>query len=147
MSQGQLTFNQLNLVVGDMGATVAFYRRLGLDIEAGRGAQHVAVPLPNGTLLEFDSTSFVPSWDSGWNGTTGGTTVLGFGVSSRDGVDALYADLVAAGYRGRQPPYDAFWGARYAIVNDPDGNGVGLMSPIERERNFWPPAALPAAAG
>ena len=57
----------------------------------------------------------------------------------------MYGDLVAAGYRGRQPPYDAFWGARYAIVDDPDGNGVGLMSPIEADRKFWPPATPPSA--
>ena len=71
--------------------------------------------------------------------------MLGFAVSSGEAVDALYGDLVAAGHRGRQPPYDAFWGARYAIVEDPDGNGVGLMGPVEKERKFWPPAPLPAA--
>ena len=140
------TFNQLNLVVRDMDATVAFYRRLGLTIDADTGAIHVQATMANGMLLEFDSTTFVPQWDGGWSGSTGGSTVLGFGVSSRDDVDALYRDLVAAGYRGRQPPYDAFWGARYAIVNDPDGNGVGLMSPIAAARKFWPPAPLPTAS-
>ena len=34
----------------------------------------------------------------------------------------------------QQEPYDAFWGARYAIVEDPDGNAVGLMSPIDPDR-------------
>ena len=43
----------------------------------------------------------------------------------------MYADLTGAGYRGQQPPYDAFWGARYAVVEDPDGNAVGLMSPSD----------------
>jgi len=128
-----------------MGATIAFYRRLGLETDADAGAYHVALRLPGGMLLEFDSTEFVPKWDSGWSGSTGGSTVLGFAVSSRERVDALYEDLVAAGHRGRQPPFDAFWGARYAIVDDPDGNGVGLMSPIENERKFWPPGPLPAA--
>lgn len=128
-----------------MDATVAFYRRLGLAIDADAGAIHVQVTMPNGMLLEFDSTEFVTQWDSGWSGSTGGSTVLGFGVPSREAVDAVYGDLVAAGYRGRQPPYDAFWGARYAIVDDPDGNGVGLMSPIEADRKFWPPATPPSA--
>lgn len=142
--QDKPTFNQLNVIVRDMDATVAFYRRLGLEISAEEGAFHVAVRVSKGLLLEFDHTSFVPQWDSGWNESTGGGTVLGFGVSSRDGVDALFADLTRAGYRGRQRPYDAFWGARYAIVEDPDGNCVGLMSPIEIERKFWPPNLPPA---
>ena len=143
MKQDRPAFTQLNLVVRDMGATVAFYRRLGFDVNAEPDAFHVAVTLPNGVLLEFDSTSFVPQWDSGWNGSTGGSTVLGFQLPSREGVDALYLDLTQQGYRGRQRPYDAFWGARYAIVEDPDGNGVGLMSPIERDRKVWPPSSPP----
>ena len=135
-------FSQINLVVRDMGATLAFYRRLGLQIDAEAGAEHVAVEFSNGMHLDFDSITFAPSWDSGWDGSTGGSTLIGFDLDSREAVDALYADLVAAGHPGRQPPFDAFWGARYAIVNDPDGNGVGLMSPVEGERKFWPPAPL-----
>ena len=55
-------------------------------------------------------------------------------------MDARYADLTAAGYRGQQPPWDAFWGARYAVVEDPDGNPVGLMSPIDPARRSAAPA-------
>ena len=29
-------------------------------------------------------------------------------------------ELTGVGYRGHQPPYDAFWGSRYAIVEDRD---------------------------
>jgi uncharacterized glyoxalase superfamily protein PhnB len=53
---------------------------------------------------------------------------MGFAVPSRVAVDELYAELTAHGASGRQKPYDAFWGSRYAIVADPDGNEVGLMS-------------------
>ena len=60
--------------------------------------------------------------------------VLGFKVGSRERVDEIYADLVAAGYRGQQPPYDAFWGARYAVIEDPDGNAVGIVSPVDPGR-------------
>ena len=33
-----------------------------------------------------------------------------------------------AGYEGHKEPWDAFWGHRYAIVHDPDGNGVDLFA-------------------
>jgi hypothetical protein len=59
-------------------------------------------------------------------------------LPTRQAVDDRYAELTSAGYRGRQPPFDAFWGARYAIVADPDGNDVGLMSPAEDSRRTWP---------
>ena len=60
-------------------------------------------------------------------------------------VDDTYTDITSAGYSGRQQPYDAFWGARYAIVEDPDGNPVGLLSPIDAARKPWPPAPPPRA--
>jgi uncharacterized glyoxalase superfamily protein PhnB len=66
--------------------------------------------------------------------------VVGFSVSSREEVDRLYGEMTAGGHRGLQAPFDAFWGARYAIVEDPDGIAVGLMSPILANRRSPPPA-------
>ena len=140
-----MELNQLNIPVRDMDATVAFYRRLGVTVDAGPDAFHVAARFPSGMLLEFDSTAFAAQWDTGYRGGTGGSAVIGFGCDSRAAVDERYADLVDAGYVGRQPPYDAFWGARYAIVEDPDGNPVGLMSPIDAAARFWPPSEPPRA--
>ena len=47
--------------------------------------------------------------------------------------------MTSAGYRGLQAPYDAFWGARYAVIEDPDGLAVGLMSEISAARKSAPP--------
>ncbi len=141
----QPLLSQLNMVVRDMDATLAFYRLLGFTIEAEPGARHVELPLPNGLVVEFDDTHSVSMWDSGWPGRTGGSMIPGMALPAREAVDQRYAELTAAGHTGRQPPYDAFWGARYAIVEDPDGNPVGLMSPIEESRRSWPPAPPPRA--
>ena len=145
MSEHGPVFHQVNLVVRDMAATVAFYRRLGLTIPDTRpewDPHHRSAVLPGGLDLDFDSEEFAREWNHGSAGARAGSGVLGFRVESRTAVDALYADLTAAGYRGQQPPYDAFFGARYAVVEDPDGNPVGLMSPIdEAERRPAPPHA------
>jgi catechol 2,3-dioxygenase-like lactoylglutathione lyase family enzyme len=135
--------SQVNLVVGDMAATLAFYRRLGWPIETPT-PDHAVAELPDGMRVEFDSRDFAAVWDSGYRGATGGSTLLGLGTAGRRDVDDLYADLVAHGGRERQPPYDAFWGARFAIVEDPDGNPIGLMSPIEESRRLWPPTRAPS---
>jgi len=74
-------------------------------------------------------------------GTTGASTVLGFWVTTCDAVDEIYTDLTGAGHRGHQPLYDAFWGGRYAIVDDPDGNSVGIMSPQDRTESSGHPAS------
>jgi len=47
--------------------------------------------------------------------------------------------VTSTGYRGLQPPFDAFWRARCAIVEDPDGIAIGLMSPIDPTRRTAPP--------
>jgi uncharacterized glyoxalase superfamily protein PhnB len=65
--------------------------------------------------------------------------VIGFSVQTRAAVDEIYAELTGAGHAGIQAPYDAFWGARYAIVADPDGNHVGIMSPLDDSMRGAPP--------
>jgi catechol 2,3-dioxygenase-like lactoylglutathione lyase family enzyme len=136
--------NLFTVIVRDMDKTLAFYGLLGLTSDAEPGSPHASISFPNGVSLDFDSVEFVPMWDSGWKGATGGSTLVSFSVASPEGVDALYAKLTQAGHPGRQQPFDAFWGARYAIVDDPDGNGVGLMSPIEAARKTWPPEPPPS---
>lgn len=131
--------DQFNLVVSNMEATVAFYRRLGLtipDTDPAWQSHHRNAQVEGGIDLDFDSAEFVRHWNKGWRGGT--TGVLGFKVDSREAVDRIYQDLTGAGYTGQQSPYDAFWGARYAIVEDPDGNPVGIMSPIDPGRRSDP---------
>lgn len=148
MSDTQPVFNLIDLVVRNMDATLAFYRRLGLNIPDARvwrtesGAHHAEVQMPSGVTIHFDSIPLAKSYNTGWReqAAGGSRSVLGFSLASRDAVDEQYAALVAAGYTGSQPPYDAFWGARYAIIEDPDGNHVGLMSPVDPSRSRPPPA-------
>jgi catechol 2,3-dioxygenase-like lactoylglutathione lyase family enzyme len=128
-------FDQINIVVRDMDAAVAFYRRLGIDIPDGMpewDAHHRSASVSSGLDVDLDSMTFARQWDEGWPGASG--CVIGCKFASREDVDRVYGDLTGAGYRGQQPPWDAFWGARYAIVEDPDGNAVGLMSPIDPAR-------------
>jgi len=139
-------FNQLNIVSGDMEASIAFYRRLGVEISdqavwRTKSGAHHANARSGETDFEMDSVAFARIWNPGWSGHADlkGRVVLGFHVPSREAVDAAYADLTDAGYTGLRAPHDAFWGARYAIVEDPDGIAVGLMSPRSPEFRSPPP--------
>lgn len=133
--------DQLNLVVHDMAESVDFYRRLGLEIPdtlPDWQKHHRAATTSGDVDLDLDSTAFAPSYNAGWSDGRSGV-VVGFRLATREDVDALYAELTGAGYAGQQPPYDAFWGARYALVEDPSGNVVGLMSPPDPARRTPPP--------
>jgi uncharacterized glyoxalase superfamily protein PhnB len=141
MTQKRAVLDQLNIVVGDMAAALDFYRTLGIEFEespAPWASHHRKLEVDGELDVDLDSATFAKQWDSGWPAGKSGV-VVGFRVTSREDVDALYAELTGAGNVGHQPPYDAFWGARYAIVLDPSGNAVGLMSPVDPERRTRPP--------
>ena len=138
MSPQTATLNQLNVLVRDMKASVEFYRRLGLDIPDSGDIwddHHRTADSLDALHLEFDSTRFGEKWA----GRSDTGVVLGFSVTTREAVDELYDHMIAAGHEGHRHPHDAFWGARYAILEDPDGNLVGLMSPIDDAHRSRPP--------
>ena len=151
MSQS-VALRGLNLVVDDIDASVAFYRTLGLEIPdeaVWRAGEmfHVEVEMPDGFKLELDSHGLARYYLGAELGTKAGSSqapgggVMGFGVPSREAVDERFAALTAAGHKGLKAPFDAFWGARYAVVADPDGNPVGLMSPVDPDRRSAPPVS------
>jgi catechol 2,3-dioxygenase-like lactoylglutathione lyase family enzyme len=139
-----IRLDQVNLVVHDVPASRAFYARLGLQFRdvahPDWDAHHVSARHNETTPLDvdLDSESFASKLNSGWSG--GSRAILGFKVESRDEVDTLVASLASEGVTVQQAPYDAFWGARYAVVSDPDGNGVGIMSPIDPARRSETPS-------
>jgi catechol 2,3-dioxygenase-like lactoylglutathione lyase family enzyme len=123
----------VELVVADMAATLAFYRRLGLEvpIEADH-EDHVDVDLGGGLRLAFDTEETIRSFDPQWSrpGPGGHRVALAFECAGPQEVDAAWADLTAAGYDGHLPPWDAEWGMRYAVVRDPDGTPVDLFASL-----------------
>jgi catechol 2,3-dioxygenase-like lactoylglutathione lyase family enzyme len=123
----------LELVVSDMAATLAFYRRLGLDIPPEADDQpHAEAELGGGMHLAWDTEETIRSFDPDWRPATGPghRVALAFACDSPAEVDQAWADLTGAGYEGHLEPWDAFWGMRYAIVRDPDGARIDLFAPL-----------------
>lgn len=123
-------FDAISIITADLAASLAFYRRLGLDIPAGaEAAPHVEVVLPGGQRLLWDTEDVILSFDPSWERPAGGERLgLAFVCDSPAEVDALYAELTGAGHAGHLEPWDAEWGQRYAVVLDPDGSGVSLFA-------------------
>ena len=140
-----VALEQINIVVHDMQRSLAFYRLLGVSLEDRRGPpewapHHANGVTANGVRVELDSVAFAKQWNPGLDQAKLGSAVLPiFHVSSREEVDRVHARATAAGHRSQKTPEDAFWGARYAIVEDPDGNPVGIMSAIDDSKRRPPP--------
>ncbi len=131
--------NGVYLFVRDLEVTVAFYRRLGVSVRTF-GENFARAETPGGMSIEFGTAALTASYDTGWQPPSGGSSnTLQFSLSSRQAVDDMFRELTAAGYHGHLAPIDAFWGSRFAIVDDPDGNIVGLHSPQDDSLRSPPP--------
>jgi uncharacterized glyoxalase superfamily protein PhnB len=118
----------LGIVASDLERSRAFYRLLGVEIAAGD--DHVEATLPNGMRLMFDTEDVMRSFRPDWKRATGNQFALAFECASPADVDATYARVVEAGFHGEKEPWDAFWGHRYAQLQDPDGVGVDLYAAL-----------------
>lgn len=137
----QPQLDQINVVASDLPAVVAFLRNLGLDVSdtlpAWMGHHRRIDSTGTGLVVDVDSSAFAAEWGGlprGWTGV-----VLVVRVDDRGAVDALHERACAAGAVSLRQPYDAFWGARTALVKGPDGLVFGFMSPIEPQARTAPP--------
>lgn len=138
---------KVNVVARNFDETLRFYRMLGMEIDdplaQPPGVLH-ATANTNGVDFALDNEHLARLYNAGWRTDTPKSAVLlTIALDTRDEVDVLYRQLIEAGYPGKQPPYDAFWGARYAVVCDPEGNDVGLESPTDRNMASFPSVPSP----
>ena len=121
----------IEIVVEDMAASLAFYRRLGFDLPASADAEpHTEHELPGGLKIAWDTVATVESFTPGYKRPSSSGIALAFECADPAEVDSTYADLVGAGAPGEHKPWDAFWGMRYATVLDPDGYGIDLFAKL-----------------
>jgi catechol 2,3-dioxygenase-like lactoylglutathione lyase family enzyme len=106
--------NALGIVVSDMARSIRFYRLLGLDV----------AETPD------DTEDVVVSFRPDWSRETGNQLGLAFECATPTEVDEVYARVTAAGFHGEKEPWDAFWGQRYAQLQDPDGVPVDLYATL-----------------
>ncbi|GEK22709.1 VOC family protein [Cellulomonas xylanilytica] len=133
--------SQINLVVADVARSGEFYRDLGWDV--GEPVDPHAEIRFDGLSVELDEHSSVAFWNSGSPDDDAAATLLSIHLDSREAVDALWSRMTGLGHESRQRPFDAFFGSRFAVLADPDGHQVGLLSPRSDEHRSDPPQRAP----
>lgn len=126
-----IAFSLVGIATQDMAASLGFYRLLDVAIPEGKEAEdHVEVDF-GGVRLAWDTVEVLEQVYGGWEPQpTGQRIELAFDCQTKEEVDAAYARITAAGHRGHRAPWDAVWGQRYAIVEDPDGNLISLFAAL-----------------
>lgn len=119
----------ISIVTNDMPAAIAFYERCGLTLRDG-GPAEAHSEFDGGSIkVMLDTREVITAIDPNWTPPAGGHAMaLAFDCGSPGQVDAVYRDLVDDGAGSHKEPWDAFWGQRYAVVTDPDGNAVDLFA-------------------
>ena len=122
----------IGIVVAHMGEAMDFYRKLGFEFVMGDESQtHTEATAPGGMRVMFDTEASVKSFSECVRPTGSHRVSLALVCESPAEVDRIHHELTVAGARSHLAPFDAFWGQRYAIVLDPDGNGIDLFAPAE----------------
>jgi catechol 2,3-dioxygenase-like lactoylglutathione lyase family enzyme len=122
--------NAIGVVAADMARSIRFYRLLGLDVPETPDEGHVDTFLPNGVRFMLDTEEVIRSFRPDWSRAAGNQIALAFECANPAEVDATYKRAVDAGFHGEKEPWDAFWGQRYAQLQDPDGVGVDLYAAL-----------------
>jgi catechol 2,3-dioxygenase-like lactoylglutathione lyase family enzyme len=126
------TLNGIGLAAADMATSLAFYRRLGLDIPAAADHEpHAEAVLDGGIRLMWDTHAALRAFDPDWTPSAGGPS-LAFLCEDAAEVDRVHDELVADGSHSVKAPWDAPWGQRYAILHDPDGYQIELFAWVKR---------------
>jgi catechol 2,3-dioxygenase-like lactoylglutathione lyase family enzyme len=115
----------VGLVVSDMRRSLAFYRRLGLEIPLGEDEKRFVMHrMASGVTIFFDTVFFPENDPERQPAPRGSYNIsLEFYAGTREAVDALYAELTGLGHVGRKAPWKST-GPYAAIVEDPDGNPI-----------------------
>ena len=95
------------------------------------GEGHVEVGLPGGLRLLFDTEDVIRSFHPNWTPMRGGRTRPRVRPARRRRAwTRCTPTWWRPGTRASWRRSTAFWGQRYAVVLDPDGNGVDLFAPL-----------------
>ncbi len=119
-----LQLSMVGLMIEDMPTSLAFYRKLGLEIsDESDTLQFVLLRMESGVTLFWD-TVFANTYDPTRERPTGGYQVmLEFFLEDEGAVDAKYEEMIGHGYHGRRAPIQTN-GPYAAMIDDPDGNVI-----------------------
>jgi predicted lactoylglutathione lyase len=122
--------NAIGVIVSDMERSIRFYRLLGLNVPETPGEGHVDTMLPNGIRIMLDTEEVIRSFRPDWSRANGNQIAVALECASAGEVDETYRRVVEGGFHGEKEPWDAFWGQRYAQVQDPDGVAIDLYAAL-----------------
>lgn len=111
--------------------TVEFYLLLGFKFPKVKGNEdHVEAETPVGEVrLMIDSAELFRKLNEE-SQIIGNHSVFALLCDTPQKVNEITKKIKQAGFTLAKEPWDAFWGQRYAVVEDPDGYRIDLFAKL-----------------
>ena len=131
-----MSLDAIGIVSHNIKSTIKFYDLLGVSLKELGGANHYEGTTQSGVRIMVDSIDLIKQLNSQWIKPQGSSQIiLCFKQSSPQSVNELYFKITSAGYTSIKEPWNSFWGQRYCIVEDPDGNQIDIFAALATKTN------------
>jgi uncharacterized glyoxalase superfamily protein PhnB len=126
-----MKIDAVGVTSSDLKKTVAFYQLLGFQFgEFKEGEDHLEPETQSGSArLMIDSKKLIKEL-LGEDPKPGNHSSFAIQYSSPEEVNEAAEKVKDAGHKIVTEPWDAFWGQRYAVVQDPDGYRIDLYAKL-----------------
>jgi uncharacterized glyoxalase superfamily protein PhnB len=128
-----MKINAIGVFTSNLAKTVEFYSLVGFKFpEFKSDEQHLeATTAPGETRLMIDSKELIKSL-IGEEPRPGNCSVFAVEFSSTEELDGVAKKVAESGFKIFKEPWDAFWGQRYCVVEDPDGHRIDLYASLPK---------------
>jgi catechol 2,3-dioxygenase-like lactoylglutathione lyase family enzyme len=127
-----MKLDAVSVVSTNLEKTARFYSVLGFVFQPfGKDEKHIEPQTkPGDVRLMIDTADLIESI-IGSKPTPPNHSSFAILCDHPSDVDAVCEKIKAEGFVVTKEPWDAFWGQRYAIVQDPDGYMIDLFASLE----------------
>jgi uncharacterized glyoxalase superfamily protein PhnB len=127
-----MKLNAVGVVSTDLSKTISFYKLLGFTFgELSPDEKHVESVGSAGSAKLMIDTQDVVKDIIGETPKPGNHSSFAVEYAGSSQVNEVAERIAKAGFSVSKEPWDAFWGQRYAVVEDPDGYKVDLYAQLD----------------
>lgn len=128
----EMKINAVAVTSKNFEITKQFYSLLGFVFSDTAEEDHVEPSTPDGSArLMIDSTELSQKL-LGEGPKPGNHSGFAIEYDAPEEIDSIVEKVASAGFAVVKEPWDAFWGQRYAVVEDPDGYKVDLYAYLSK---------------
>jgi catechol 2,3-dioxygenase-like lactoylglutathione lyase family enzyme len=126
-----MKLNAVGVASSNITKTLEFYKLLGFEFGEPMDDHYESLATSSSAKLMIDGKETIKDI-IGEDPKPGNHSQFAIQYNSPQEVNNAASQIQQAGFVVTKEPWDAFWGQRYAVVEDPDGYKVDLYAELEK---------------